>query len=306
MISDLMAAFGGRMRGNMFKITTDSTTDLPVEYLQEHNVGCMPISYILDGVTYGRDKELDWKEFYRMMREDGKMPTTSQINPQEAKAYFQEFIKTDKEILHIAFSSGLSGTYNNMCIAAEEIMEENPDVKIIVIDSLCASMGEGLFVHKAVRLRDEGRTMEETAQWLKDHALNLVHVFTVEDLFHLYRGGRVSRTAAIIGTLASIKPKLHVDNEGHLIVIGKIRGRKKSLNALVDYMGEKMGSWVQENRDDYIFISHSDALEDAEYVRDQVREKYGMEHFIINHIGPTIGAHTGSGTVTLFFMGESR
>ena len=196
----------------MFKITTDSTADLPVEYLEKHNVGCMPISYIMDGITYGRDKELDWKEFYRLIREEGKMPTTSQINPEDAREYFEEYIKTDKEILHIAFSSGLSGTYNNMCIAAAEIMEEHPDVKIIVIDSLCASMGEGLLVHKAIRLRDEGKTLEATAQWLREHALNVVHVFTVEDLHHLHRGGRVSKTAAILGTLASIKPKLHVDN----------------------------------------------------------------------------------------------
>lgn len=290
----------------MFKITTDNTADLPLEYLQENEIGCMPISYILDGVTYGRDKELDWKEFYRTMREEGKMPTTSQINPAEAKEYFEEYIKTDKEILHIAFSSGLSGTYNNVRMAAEEIMEEHPDVKITVIDSLAASMGEGLLVHKAVQLRKEGKSLEETAEWLKKHLLNLVHVFTVEDLFHLYRGGRVSKTAAVIGTLAGIKPKLHVDNEGHLIVIGKIRGRKKSLNALVDYMEEKMGVWLEENRADCVFISHSDALEDAEYVRDQIKERFGIEHFMLNHIGPTIGAHTGSGTIALFFMGESR
>lgn len=290
----------------MFKITTDSTTDLPLEYFQEHNVGFIPISYILDGVTYGRGKELDWKEFYRLMKEEGKMPTTSQINPEEAKEYFTECAKTDKEILHLAFSSGLSGTYNNMRLAAEEVMEEHPDVKIIVLDSLCASLGEGLFVHKAVKLRDAGKSLEETAEWLKEHVLNVVHVFTVDDLFHLYRGGRVSRTSAVIGTLAAIKPKLHVDDEGHLIVIGKPRGRKKSLNALVDYMETNMGSWMQENKDDTIFISHSDCLEDAEYVRDQIKERFGMEHFLINHIGPTIGAHTGTGTVALFFMGEVR
>ena len=290
----------------MFQITTDNTADLPVEYLQEHNIGCIPISYILDGVTYGGEKELDWKEFYRLMREDGKMPTTSQINPEEAKYFFEKMIQTEKEILHLAFSSGLSGTYNNMRLAAEEVMEEHPEVKIIVIDSLAASMGEGLFVQKAVKLRDEGKSMEETAEWLKAHALNVVHVFTVDDLFHLYRGGRVSKTSAVIGTLAAIKPKLHVDDEGHLIVIGKPRGRKKSLNALVDYMEEKMGSWLQENKDDYVFISHSDCLEDAEYVRDRIKERFGMEHFMINHIGPTIGAHTGTGTVALFFMGESR
>ena len=290
----------------MFKITTDSTADLPAEYLKEHNIGCMPISYILDGVTYGRERELDWKEFYAMMRNEGKMPTTSQINPAEAKEYFEEFVKTDKEILHIAFSSGLSGTYNNVCIAAQEVMEEHPDCRIVVLDSLCASLGEGLFVHKAVNLRDAGKTLDETADWLRENTQNFVHVFTVDDLFHLHRGGRVSRAAAIVGTLVSIKPKLHVDSEGHLIVIGKVRGRKKALNALVDYMEEKMGKRLQENRDDCVFISHGDALEDAEYVRDQVRERFGMEHFLISHIGPTIGAHSGPGTIALFFLGESR
>ena len=290
----------------MFQITTDSTADLPVEYLEKHNVGCMPISYILDDVTYGRDRELDWKEFYAMMRNEGKMPTTSQINPEEAKANFEEWIKKNKEILHLAFSSGLSGTYNNMRLAAEEVMEVHLDCRIIVVDSLSASMGEGLFVHKAVRLRDAGKTMDETAEWLNSHVQNFTHVFTVDDLFHLHRGGRVSKTAAVIGTLVSIKPKLHVDGEGHLIVIDKVRGRKKSLNALVDYMGEKMGSYLQENRDDCVFISHGDALEDAEYVRDQIRERFGIQNFLINHIGPTIGAHSGPGTIALFFMGESR
>lgn len=290
----------------MFKIITDSTADLPAEYLQEHQIGCMPISYILDGVTYGKDRELDWKEFYSMMRNEGKMPTTSQINPAEAREYLEEYIRTDREILYLAFSSGLSGTCSNMRMAAAEITEEHPDVKIIVVDSLCASMGEGLLVHKAVGLRDAGKSAEEAAAWLEEHVQNLVHVFTVDDLFHLYRGGRVSRTAAVIGTLVSIKPKLHVDSEGHLIVIGKVRGRKKSLNALVDYMEEKMGTWLEENRKDMIFISHGDALEDAEYVRDRIRERFGCEHFMINHIGPTIGAHSGPGTIALFFMGESR
>lgn len=289
----------------MFKLVTDSTADLPVAYLQEHNVGCMPISYILDGVTYGKEKQLDWKEFYQMIR-DGKLPTTSQINPSEAKEYFEEYIKTDKEILHLAFSSGLSGTYNNLRLAAEEVMEEHPGVKIRVVDSLCASMGEGLFVHKAVKMRDEGKSMEEVAEWLEKHVFNFVHIVAVDDLNHLHRGGRVSKTSAIVGTLAGIKPQIHVNNEGKLIVIDKIRGRKKALNSLVDYMGEKMGAWEQENKEDYIFISHADALEDAEYVKKLIQERFGMENFLINNIGPTIGAHTGCGTIALFFMGESR
>ena len=290
----------------MYKIITDSTTDLPLEYLKEHDVGCIPISYILDGVTYGKDRELDWKEFYACMRNEGKMPTTSQINPADAKEYLEEFAGSYQEILYLAFSSGLSGTCNNIRMAADEIMEERPDVKIRVVDSLGASMGEGLFVHKAVKMRDAGKSMEETADWLEEHVQNFVHVFTVDDLFHLYRGGRVSKTAAVLGTLVSIKPKLHVDSEGHLILIGKVRGRKKSLSALVDYMGEKMGPWAEENREDYVFISHGDALEDAEYVRDLIKERYGYQNFLINHIGPTIGAHSGPGTIALFFMGESR
>lgn len=279
--------------------------DLPREYLREHNVDFMALSYILDGEEYGKERELDYREFYGMMR-NGKMPTTSQVNPEEAKAFFEECIRENNQILYLAFSSGLSGTCNSGKIAAEEIMEEHPNVKIVVIDTLAASLGEGLLVHKAVRLRDQGKTLEETAEWLESHRLNLVHAFTVDDLFHLHRGGRVSRTAAILGTLVSIKPKLHVDDEGHLILIGKVRGRKKSLDALVDYMEEKMGSWMQENKEDYVFISHGDALEDAKYVQKQIQERFGMEHFLINNVGPVIGAHSGPGTIALFFMGESR
>ena len=289
----------------MFKLVTDNMADLPREYLREHNVDFMALSYILDGEEYGKERELDYKDFYGMMR-NGKMPTTSQVNPEEAKAFFEECIKENDKILYIAFSSGLSGTCNSGRIAAEEIMEEHPDVKIAVIDSLAASLGEGLLVHKAVKLRDQGKTLEETVEWLESHRLNLVHAFTVDDLFHLHRGGRVSRTAAILGTLVSIKPKLHVDDEGHLILIGKVRGRRKSLDSLVDYMEEKMGSWMQENKEDYVFISHGDALEDAEYVKKKIQERFGMEHFLINNVGPVIGAHSGPGTIALFFMGESR
>lgn len=301
-LSDLQAG-DGEEDFLMFKIVTDSTADLPLEYLEEHKLGCMHLGYIMEGVTYGCDREMPWKEFYAMMRE-GKMPTTSQVNPEEAKDYFKEFIKEDKEILYLAFSSGLSGTYNSAKLAAEEVMEENPDCRIIVIDTLCASLGEGLIVHKAVCMRDEGKSMDEVADWVNPHLQNLVHVFTVDDLYHLYRGGRVSKTTAFIGTLAGIKPKLHVDEEGHLILIGKVRGRKKSLTALVDYMEEKMGTFQAEN--DIVFISHGDALEDAEFVRDQVKERFGIKNFLINNIGPTIGAHSGPGTIALFFMGEER
>lgn len=287
----------------MFKIITDSTADLPKEYMQEHNVGCLYLSYIVGGETYGGEKELPWKEFYKLMRE-GNMPTTSQMNPEEVKEYLSECLKADKEILYLAFSSGLSGTYNSARLAAQELMDENPDCKIIVIDTLCASLGEGLMVHKAVTMRDENKSLEEVADWVQNHIQNLVHVFTVDDLYHLYRGGRVSKSTAFIGTLAGIKPKLHVDKEGHLTVIGKVRGRKKSLTALVDYMEEMMGSYADSN--DIFFISHGDALEDAEFVRDQIRERLGIEKCLISHIGPTIGTHSGPGTIALFFLGDAR
>lgn len=290
-----------------FKIITDTTTDLPMSYIEENGIGLMYLNCIIEGTTYGRDnmQDLDLKGFYKGMRE-GKMPTTSQINPEEAKEEFERYIGTEKEILCIAFSSGLSGSYNSMRIAAQEVMEEHPECKIRVIDSLCASLGEGLLVYQAVERRKEGKTMEETADWVSSHIQNLIHVFTVDDLFHLYKGGRVSRTSAVIGTVAAIKPVLHVDREGHLIPIMKKRGRKKALNCLVDYMEEKQGKWIGENRSGAVFISHSDALEDAEFVRDEIRRRFGVENFLINMIGPVIGSHTGTGTIALFFMGEGR
>lgn len=287
----------------MFRIATDSTADLPKEFLQEKGIPCIQLSYILDGVTYGEEKVLDDKEFYKKMR-SGQMPTTSQVNPEDAKKFLGEIAKTEKEILMLAFSSGLSGSCNSMRIAAQEVMEETPDCKICVIDSLCASMGEGLFVYKAVELREQGLSMEETAAWLEEHKKNFVHVFTVDDLFHLHRGGRVSRTAAVVGSLAGIKPVLHVDDEGHLINIAKIRGRKKALQELVNYMQKKQENYAGEN--DTVMIAHGDCLEDAEYVRDLVREKFGVEKIMINMLGPVIGTHTGPGLVALFFMGESR
>lgn len=289
-----------------FKIVTDSTADLPKEYLEENSIACLNLCYIMDGVTYGgaTGKEMDVKEFYDSMR-GGKMPTTSQVNPDEAKKHFESILAEGyKEILYLAFSSGLSGTYNSGRIAAEEIMEERPDVKIIAIDSLCASLGEGMFVYRAVEMRKQGKSLEETAAWMKEHVQNFVHVFTVDDLNHLHRGGRVSKATAIIGTLVGIKPILHVDSEGHLTAIDKVRGRKKSLLKLVDLMDEKMGSYKDSN--DIIMISHGDALEDAQFVADEIKKRFGVESFMINPVGPTIGAHAGPGVVALFFMGEER
>lgn len=286
-----------------YKIITNTTADLPAEYVRENQLGLICFNYIMDGVSYGKDRELEWKEFYRLMREEGKMPTTSQVNPQQYKEYFREFLKENRNLLYISFSSGLSGSCSNAHLAAQELMEEG-DCQILVVDSRCASMGEGLFVHKALQMQRQGKSMTETAEALNGLVPHLTHVFTVDDLNHLYRGGRVSRAAAIVGTIAAIKPILHVDDEGHLIPLSKIRGRKKSLNALVDYMEEKTRGYSGEN--DIVFISHGDALEDAEYVKNEVERRFGIKKFLINHIGPTIGAHSGPGTIALFFEGSSR
>jgi DegV family protein with EDD domain len=285
-------------------ITTDTTADLPSDYVKKHNLELLSFNYTIDGTTYDIENELPYKDFYEKMRE-GSVPVTSQVNPNYAKSFFEEIIKKhDTNILHIAFSSGLSGSYNSACIAAEELMEEYPEKKIIVVDSLCASLGQGLLVHKAVSLKENGMKLQELKQWVEDNKLNICHYFTVDDLIYLFRGGRVSRTSAFAAGILNIKPILHVDNEGHLIPLSKVRGRRKSLNALVDKMEEKIGGFQKEN--DIIFISHGDCINDAQLVADLVKERLGIESFLINHIGPTIGAHSGPGTIALFFMGQER
>lgn len=286
-----------------FKIITDTTADLPESYIQENGLGIMVLPYIVDGVSYGGEQKMEVREFYDRMR-NGMMPTTSQVNPETAKAYLNSFLEESRQLLVLSFSSGLSGTCGNVNLAAREIMEERPDCRIVVVDTLCASLGEGLLVHKAVQLKKQGKSLEETAQWVEAHKENLVHVFTVDDLFHLHRGGRVSKATAIVGTLAGIKPLLHVDEQGHLTAVGKVRGRKKSLQSLVDMMEKQVGSWRDKN--DCIFISHGDCAEDADYVKQLVEERFGRKDFLINEIGPTIGTHSGPGTVALFFMGDVR
>lgn len=286
-----------------YLITTDNMADLPEEYMEEHNLPMMSLTYMLDGKTYNAQTSLSSEDFYRKMRE-GCMPTTSQVNPQEAKEKLTEFLKIHKNIIHIAFSGGLSGTFNSVRLAAAELMEEQPDCRITVIDSLCASMGEGLLVHKALELQAAGMAYEELVAWLEAHKLNVCHNFTVDDLFHLYRGGRVSRVAAVLGTMINLKPVLHVDDEGHLIPLSKVRGRRKSLSALVNNMEKQIGSWRDKN--DVIFISHGDCLADALYVKELVQARFGISNFLISPVGPTIGAHSGPGTVALFFMGEAR
>ena len=286
-----------------FKLVTDTSADLPASYLKENNIEVLSLAYTIDGDTYTWENPMDEHEFYTRMRK-GSMPTTSQVNIGDAEKVFEKLIETEDEILCISFSSGLSGTYNSTAVAAQNVCEAHPDKKIRVVDSKAASLGQGLMVDFALRMQKEGKSMDETADYLEQNLKHFVHVFTVDDLNHLYRGGRVSRATAFVGTLANIKPILHVDDEGHLINIGKVRGRKKSLIELVNLMERKIGDHIGEN--ETVFISHGDSPEDAEFVADEVKKRFGIDSFLMNYVGPTIGAHSGPGTLALFFFGNER
>ena len=283
-------------------ISTDCMADLPASFIQEHNLSVHPLYYLMVEQTYNAlEDALLEAEFYNRMR-NGEMPTTMASNPEYIEKSFRQNLADGYDILHISFSSGLSSSYNNTAVTAKEIQEQSPDAKIIVIDSLCASLGQGLLVYYACKKKDEGASIEETAAYIENLKLHVCHQFTVDDLFHLHRGGRVSKASAILGTIANIKPVLHVDNEGHLINISKIRGRKRSLMTLVDNMEKTVGDY----KNPIVFISHGDCLEDAEFVKQQVEERFGIHEFLINYVGCTIGAHSGPGTVALFFLGETR
>lgn len=282
-------------------ITVNSTVDLPKEWLEERNIPVIPLKYTIDGETYTDMEGLTAKEFFAKLRE-GKMATTSQINPEEARAYFEPFLKEGKDVLHLGFSSGLSGTLNSMKIAAEELKEDYPDAKIYVIDTLCACLGEGLLLYYTLKQKAAGKSIDETAEWVEENKLHICHNVTVDDLYHLHRGGRVSKTAAVLGTMVQIKPIIHMDNNGCLQVIGKERGRKKALNKIVNMASEQIQGW----KNDMAMITHGDCIEDAEYVAKQVREKLGIQEVLINNIGTVIGSHTGPGVVALFVMGNAR
>lgn len=284
-----------------YVITVNSTVDLPKEWLEERKVPVIPLKYTIDNETYIDMEGLSSKEFFEKLR-DGKMATTSQINPEEARAQLEPFLKEGKDVLHLGFSSGLSGTYNSMRIAGEELKEEYPEAKIIIIDTLCACLGEGLLLYKALQLKEAGKTIEETTKWVEENKLHICHNVTVDDLFHLHRGGRISKASAVLGSVVQIKPIIHMDENGKLQVIGKERGRKKSLNKIVDMAVEQIKGWDN----DIAMITHGDCQEDAEYVAKLVRERLGIENILINNIGTVIGSHTGPGVVAVFVMGNKR
>ena len=284
-----------------YVITVNSTVDVPKEWLEERHVPVIPLKYTIDGETYTDMEGLSAKEFFDKLRE-GKMSTTSQVNPEEAAAELEPYIKEGKDILHLGFSSGLSGTLNSMKIAGEMLEEKYPEAKVIVIDTLCACLGEALLLYKALQQKEKGVSIDELAQWVEENKLHVCHNVTVDDLNHLHRGGRVSKTTAVLGTLVQIKPIIHMDDNGKLQVIGKERGRKKSLNKIVDMAVEQSKGWDN----DIIMITHGDCIDDAEYVAKLVREKMGIDNILINNIGTVIGSHTGPGVVAVFCMGNKR
>ncbi|MBU5331969.1 DegV family protein [Anaerocolumna aminovalerica] len=286
-----------------FVITADSNCDLLPDYIKEKKIGIIPHYYDLEGITYGDEINLTPKEFYDKMR-GGLMPTTMASNPAVIRETFQKYADQGLDVLHISFSSALSGGHSNVVTGAREISEENPGVKIVVLDSLNVSMGEGMVVMKAVQLKEEGKTLEEIAEWIETNKLNFCVQFTVNDLFHLQRGGRVSKMTAIVGSIINIKPLLIVNKEGALVSSGTARGRKKSLTTIVDNMEKQMGKYKEE--DNVICVVHGDALEDAQYIVKLIKERLHTDNVIVNTVSPSIGAHSGPGAVGICFMGESR
>ncbi len=287
-----------------YVIITDSSCDLPADLAKELELEVIPLTVTVNGKIYTNyldEREIPSPVFYNFLRE--KQPaTTSAANVQQFLNVMDSILSTGKDVLYLGFSSALSGTYSAGRIAADELRGKYPDRKIITVDTLCASLGQGLFVFKCAKLRSMGKDIDEVASWAEENRLSLCHWFTVDDLHHLKRGGRISAATAIIGTTLGIKPVMHVDNEGRLIAVGKVRGRKASIKALVEHMAETA---IEPGKQD-IFISHGDCVEDAKYLAELIKDRFNVKRVLINPVGPVIGAHSGPGTLALFFVGSKR
>lgn len=285
-----------------YKIITDSTCDLPSTVIRELDVHVIPMEYILDEVSHFQDIEDEGEKtasFYGSLRE-GKVSSTSMINTARFMDVFEPYLKAGQDILHISFSSALSGSYNASRVAAEELKELYPERKILVLDSISASIGQGLLVYHAVLKKRQGLTHEELYVWLEEMKKQICHWFTVEDLMHLKRGGRISALSANIGTALNIKPILSVNMEGKLVNLGKVMGRKKSLSELII----KMKSSIESPENQVIIIGHGDSLKDAEFLASKLKNELHVKEIIMTQIGPIIGSHTGPGMIGLTFIGD--
>ena len=288
-----------------YQIVTDSSCNLSEALIDEFGLEILPLTFMVDGEqrqSYLKGQVTDLKQFYTMMRE-GKVITTSLPNLAKSEELFTQILEAGSDVLYLGFSSGLSGTYEGMATLATGLRERFPERTLECVDTLAASLGEGLLIYHACKLKQEGKSLQEVAEWVRSNRLKLAHWFTVDDLMFLYRGGRVSRTAAFAGQLLKIKPVLHVDDEGHLIPMEKTRGRKKSIQALVDHM-EKTANPAVTNQ--VIGISHGDCIEDAEYLQKLITERFGKTKYLVNYIDPVIGAHSGPGTLALFYLADNR
>lgn len=288
-----------------FILATESNNDMSQDFLQKHNVLVIPHYYTVEEEIFGDGKELTIPQFYEEMRA-GKKAGTMASNPAVILEKFTEVAKEGKDILFVSFSSELSGGYNNICVGARTVMEDYPEMQIKVIDTLSASLCEGILLQKAARMREEGKSLEDTVAELEKMVPHLAIQFTVENLDYLFRGGRLSKTSAVLGNMMSLKPILYVTEEGKLVALSKVRGRKKSISTLVDNMEERIGSY--QDKQMFIGILHGDCEEDAVYLRDLVKERfgYGDEKFLIRPIGPSIGAHSGPGTLGVAFLADRR
>lgn len=284
-----------------YRIITDSCADFPKELAAQLDIDQVPLTLLFRGQSTADFTDESLKEMYQGLR-FGEKATTSAVNPESWSQAIGKVLAAGQDALVLAFSSGLSTTYQSAVIAAEELKEQYPERKIIVVDTLCASLGQGLLVWHACKRRDAGMGLEELAQWCEDHKLNLCHWFTVDDLMYLKRGGRVSGATAVVGTMLNIKPVMHMDDAGHLIKVTTARGRKASIHALAD----KVGQLALKEGNDTMFISHGDCLQDAEYLAGILKEKYGVQTVVIGYVGAVIGSHAGPGVLALFFLGQHR
>lgn len=287
---------------NNYVIFTDSACDLAPELLREWGVECLNLTFRFEGEDKEyRNGEMPVTDFYNRMRADG-VAKTSAINSESFRMAFEKILMEGNDLLYLGFSSGLSATFSSAKIAADELAKEYPERKVFAIDSLAASAGFGLLLYLTLEEKKKGATIEEAAAFAENNRLKICHWFTVDDLKYLKRGGRVSPTVALVGTVLGIKPVLHVDNDGHLIKKFTVRGRKASLNAIAD----KFGELAENTKGGTIYISHGDCTADANALADIMKEKYGVNVEIITYVGPVIGAHSGPGTLALFFVGRER
>ncbi|MBE5961639.1 MAG: DegV family protein [Lachnospiraceae bacterium] len=289
---------------NEYVIFTDATIDLPKDLVEKAELEVIPMEFDLDEKSYklrGDGCELDTSAFYQALRK-GAVARTSQITPAVFVEYFTPILEAGKDVLYLAFSSGLSGTYDSSRIAIAELQEEYPDRKIISVDTLCAASGEGLLVYMAGRMRLEGKSIDEVAAYVEEKKMNVCHLISVDDLNHLKRGGRISATSATLGMALNIKPMLKVDENGKLVVTDKVRGKKKIEASFLDKFEQKF----LPEESDTIFVSHADCFEDAKRMQQLIQERYPNHQVVITEIGPVIGAHTGQGTLLLLFFGQNR